>query len=59
MESAHAEGRHDEKVDSRLLAGKLAKEVGITEAQARELIHMIGFDWTSLVREARFLKDRH
>ncbi|NUS20029.1 MAG: hypothetical protein HOQ25_09595 [Mesorhizobium sp.] len=50
---------HDDKAGRRLLAKKLAKEVGITEAQARELIHMIGIDWTSLVREARFLKDRH
>lgn len=34
----------------------LAKETGITETQARELIEMIGTDHASLLREARLLK---
>ncbi|PBC07201.1 hypothetical protein [Mesorhizobium sp. WSM3859] len=50
---------HDSEADKRLLAEKLARDVGITEEQASELINMIGTDWPSLVREARFLKDRH
>lgn len=45
--------------DVELLAGRLAKDTGISEDEARELIRLIGSDWTSLVREARFLKGRH
>jgi hypothetical protein len=37
------------------LARRLAKASGITENQARELIALLGYDWASLVREARFL----
>ena len=37
----------------------LARETGITEAQASELIHMIGDDRASLLREARRLKAQH
>ncbi|CDX31125.1 conserved hypothetical protein [Mesorhizobium sp. ORS 3359] len=41
-----------------LLAGRLAREAGITEAQAGELIETIGTDWDALLREAHFLKER-
>jgi hypothetical protein len=34
----------------------LAKETGITEAEAMELIELLGADMTSLLREARILK---
>ena len=34
---------------------RLVKASGITEAQARELITFLGYDWASLVREARLL----
>ena len=56
--------RHDKaarpaKSDVELLALRLAKETDISEGDARELIRLIGTDWTSLVREARFLKGRH
>ncbi|MEI9404120.1 hypothetical protein [Mesorhizobium argentiipisi] len=44
---------------SEILISRLVKEVGISRAQARELIELIGTDWASLLREARFLKDRH
>lgn len=37
----------------------LAKETGITEAQARELLDLIGYDIPSLLREARILKKKH
>jgi len=33
--------------------------MSIAEHEARELIELIGTDWPSLVREARFLKARH
>ncbi|QIA21503.1 hypothetical protein [Mesorhizobium sp. AA22] len=36
----------------------LAEETGITEAQASDLIEMIGTDRASLLREARILKKR-
>jgi hypothetical protein len=40
------------------LALRLAKETGITEAQALDLVVMLGANWSSLVREARFLNSR-
>ena len=40
-----------------VLAGRLVREAGITEEQARELINLIGTDWNSLLREAHFLKE--
>ncbi|BCM21030.1 hypothetical protein [Mesorhizobium sp. J8] len=42
-----------------LLVRRLVEETGISDDQARELIEMIGTDWASLLREARFLKRRH
>ncbi|WP_292113631.1 hypothetical protein [Mesorhizobium sp.] len=42
-----------------LLVPRLVKEAKISEEQARELVEMIGTDWPSLLREARFLKERH
>ena len=47
--------KNDEK---RSLAQRLAKEVGISEDDALALVDLIGSDWNSLVREARFQKDR-
>ncbi|BAV50969.1 hypothetical protein MesoLj113a_65130 [Mesorhizobium sp. 113-1-2] len=35
---------------------KVAQETGISEGQVRELISMVGYDHSSLVREARILK---
>ena len=35
---------------------RLAAETGISEAQARELVLLLGVDWASLVREARMLR---
>ncbi|MBT1157250.1 hypothetical protein J1C56_16760 [Aminobacter anthyllidis] len=34
---------------------RLAKETNITEEQARKLIALIGYEWSSLVREATLL----
>ncbi|TIQ05582.1 hypothetical protein [Mesorhizobium sp.] len=34
----------------------MAREVEISEEQARELIELIGTDWNALLREAHFLK---
>jgi hypothetical protein len=34
---------------------RLVREANITEEQARELIALLGSDWPSLMREARFL----
>ena len=50
--------------DERLKAEKefrvrfLMQETGITEAQARDLVDMIGIDANSLLREARLLKKK-
>ena len=35
---------------------RLVDQTGITEAQALELIYLIGLNWASLVREAKQLK---
>ena len=35
---------------------RLVQQTGITEAQALELIHFVGLNWASLVREAKALK---
>ncbi|WP_164780376.1 hypothetical protein [Mesorhizobium sp. M7A.F.Ca.US.011.01.1.1] len=51
-------GRVD-KDNQQLLARRLSEEVGISEPDARGLIKLIGTDWNSLLREARFLKERH
>lgn len=42
--------------NQQLLARRLANEVGIPEVDALDLIKLIGTDWNSLLREARFLK---
>ncbi|MBZ9857464.1 hypothetical protein LB566_27130 [Mesorhizobium sp. CA13] len=49
------DGREDDP-GIQFLARRLAKEVGIPEAEARGLIKLIGTNWSSLLREARFLK---
>lgn len=35
---------------------RLMKQTGITEAQALELVYLVGLNWPSLVREAKALK---
>ncbi|MBZ9811095.1 MULTISPECIES: hypothetical protein [unclassified Mesorhizobium] len=50
-----AGGREDDP-GIQFLARRLAKEVGISEAEARGLIKLIGADSSSLVREAKFWK---
>lgn len=47
-------GHREEQED--FLTRFLARETGITEAQARKLIEMVGTDRASLLREARILK---
>ncbi|TIN90820.1 MAG: hypothetical protein E5Y02_32925 [Mesorhizobium sp.] len=39
------------------LAKKLLEETGITEAQPLELISLLGASWSSLIREAKTIKD--
>ena len=34
---------------------KLVRETGVTEAQAVELVMLLGTDWSSVVREAKAL----
>ncbi|MBE1205945.1 hypothetical protein [Aminobacter carboxidus] len=36
-------------------ARRLMKEGNVTEEQARQLIAVLGYDWSSLMREARIL----
>ncbi|MES0168268.1 hypothetical protein NKJ87_20135 [Mesorhizobium sp. M0027] len=51
-----AEDKESRERLKELQAQSLAKETGITEEQARDLIEMIGTDRGSLLREARALK---
>jgi len=37
------------------LAGRLVAETGISANQARDLISLMGANWSSLIREARLL----
>ena len=37
------------------VVSRLVKETGVTEEQARELIALLGMNWSSLLREARQL----
>ncbi|WFP74990.1 hypothetical protein [Mesorhizobium sp. WSM4906] len=37
---------------------RLVREVGVTEAQALELISFLGLNWGSLVREAKALSSK-
>jgi len=41
-----------------LLAGRLARETGITQEQAGELIQTTGTNWHALLREVHFLKEQ-
>ena len=50
--------RGDREEQEDFLVRFLARETGITEAQSRELVNMIGTDRASLLREARILKGR-
>jgi hypothetical protein len=40
------------------LAQRLAKETGITEPEAADLVIVLGTIWSSLVREARVIRRR-
>jgi hypothetical protein len=45
-------------LDNAAVAARLVQETGISEAQARRLIALLGPDWASLLREARLLAKR-
>jgi len=49
----------EHKARRKMLADRLARETGISEEEAERRIELIGTDWNSLRREARFLKGRH
>ena len=44
--------------DSDFIARRLADETGITYAQAKELVDLLGLNWPSLLREARMLNPK-
>ena len=52
------DAKSDRARTNQLHARQLANETGITEAQALDLIDLIGTDRPSLLREARILKSR-
>lgn len=53
--------KQPDKTDDLSRAGtiqRLVKETGITEAEASDLLTLIGSDWSSLVREARLVRPK-
>ncbi|QKC98288.1 hypothetical protein [Mesorhizobium sp. NZP2298] len=52
-EEKEQEQRFDRKAE---FVRKMARETGISEAQVRDIIAMVGYDHSSIVREARILK---
>jgi len=44
--------------EARATVERLMRETGITEAEARDLVTLLGADWSSLIREANVLKKR-
>lgn len=44
--------------DNNFTLRRLINETGITNAQATELISLLGLNWSSLVREARILNQK-
>ncbi|WP_181182775.1 hypothetical protein [Mesorhizobium sp. B3-1-9] len=43
---------------NRSLVQRLLEETGITEEQALEVISLLGANWSSLLREAKAMKDK-
>ncbi|MEI9403375.1 hypothetical protein [Mesorhizobium argentiipisi] len=43
------------RTDDGYFIRRLVDETGITEEQARNLIALLGYEWTSLLREAHIL----
>ena len=39
------------------LVRRLVQDIGITEPQATELVAVLGANWSSLVREARIIRE--
>ena len=56
---AKRKNRAQMEEEEEFLVRFLARETGITETQARDLINMVGTDRSSLLREARILKAQH
>ncbi|GAA2849611.1 hypothetical protein GCM10010836_50680 [Aminobacter aminovorans] len=50
-----SEGPADATKIEYLIIRRLMKEGNVTEEQARQLIAYLGHDWSSLIREARFV----
>lgn len=50
------EKREIESMAMRSAIARLAKETGISEAQATELVILLGPNWSSLIREAKLIK---
>ena len=54
-------GREKEKpLDPKVeFVRKVARETGISEEQVRALVSLLGYDLSSVMREARILKSSH
>jgi hypothetical protein len=42
---------------ARHIAQRLVSATGITEGQATELVTLLGWEWSSLLREARMIRE--
>ncbi|PBB83583.1 hypothetical protein CK216_27905 [Mesorhizobium sp. WSM3876] len=46
---------HPQTTEALALVQKLVAETGVSEAQAWELVFLLGINWASLVREAKIM----
>ena len=52
----HAMAEEHDKAPLSPMVERLMRETGISQTQARDLVIMLGVDWSSLVREARLIR---
>lgn len=50
------ENEHDKATAVGAVVKHLMQQTGISEPQAKDLVNLIGNNWSSLLREARFLR---
>ena len=58
FDPALLDGDDQKRAEARAAATRLVMETGITNAEATDLVAVLGMNWPSLIREARLLKGR-
>jgi hypothetical protein len=52
---SHMTNQHQVPNARQYLVDRLVKETGVTQSEARDLVAILGSEWSSLVREARMI----